>query len=647
MTGIKRPLRRSGLIVVLFSILLSACGLPGKEPTPTSALPPVSTLTPAPQAARALTICLGEEPNTLYPFGAPNAAARSVMQAVYDGPIDSVDYEHQPVILQKLPNLADGDASISPVTVHSGSEVVDSAGALVSLAAGTKIRPAGCRADECIVTYDGVSELQLDQMIVTFRMRSDLTWSDGTPITAEDSAYAFSLDSDPDTAGSKFLVDRTQTYEAVDAGTLQWWGKPGYIDPTYFTNFWAPAPKHLWSQFSASELGDIDVASRSPIGWGPYAVEEWAAGDHLTLKKNPYYFRAATGLPKFDTLTFRFISNPDEAVSELTAGRCDLLDPTVRLDGQVGLLKQMEEGEQIQAFFSPGPTIEWLGLGILPATYDNGYNTTAGDRQDIFADARTRQAIAMCLDRQQVVNAVLFGLSSVPDTYISSADPLHNAGVPLYRFDVPAATALLDQTGWKDLDGDPSTPRQAAGVRNVAAGTPLLLNYYTTTAAQRRQVGEILSASLAQCGIGVNVQNFSQLDLYAPGPDGLLFGRRFDLIEYAMSTQGLEPPCSWFTSVEIPTAANHWVGTNVSGYKNPDFDLACSAARQALPDEPAYKDNYALTQMIFSTDVPVIPLYFRLRVAAARKDLCHFDLDPTASPLWNIEAFDAGPSCNP
>jgi peptide/nickel transport system substrate-binding protein len=160
-------------------------------------------------------------------------------------------------------------------------------------------------------------------------------------------------------------------------------------------------------------------------------------------------------------------------------------------------------------------------------------------------------------------------------------------------------------------------------------------------------VGEILAASLTKCGVGVAPQYYTQLDLYAPGPDGLLFGRRFDLIEFAMSSEGAEPPCSWFTSAEIPSAANHWVGTNVSGYKNPDFDQACRAASQALPDEAAYADNYALTQSIFSTDLPTIPLYYRIRAAAARKDLCHFDLDPTASPLWNIEAFDAGASCNP
>jgi peptide/nickel transport system substrate-binding protein len=158
-------------------------------------------------------------------------------------------------------------------------------------------------------------------------------------------------------------------------------------------------------------------------------------------------------------------------------------------------------------------------------------------------------------------------------------------------------------------------------------------------------VVEILQQSLAQCGIGLNVQYYSQNDLYAPGPEGLLFGRRFDLIEYAMGVNSIEPPCGWFTTEEIPTAGNSWVGTNVTGYNNEQFDAACRTAQLSLPDEQTYIDSYRQTQVLFSTELPAIPLYYRLRVAAARPGICHFDLDATANPLWNIEAIDSGEAC--
>ncbi len=632
------------LIALVFLIL--ACQLPFSVSTPTASpsevVPPEVTPTPT---LSSLTICLGEEPNTLYPFGGPNEAAQSVLAAIDDGPIDTLSYNYQPVILQKLPSLADGDAQIVPVSVTAGSKVVDANGNLTALSTGTQVRPASCRTDGCVITYDGVTALQMDQMIVTFKLRPDITWSDGTPLTADDSVYAYQLAADKNTPGSKFVIDRTQSYEAADPTTVQWWGIPGYFDPSFMTNFWTPAPKHIWSQFTTQELPQIDVASRAPMGWGPYMMDEWMAGDHITLTKNPYYFRTAQGYPKFDQLNFRFISDPNAAISELAAGRCDILDPSIHLDTQVALLQQMQQSREIRATFAQGPTIEWLGLGIRPASYDDGYNTAKGDRQDILADPRTRQAIALCLNRQKVVDTVLFGQSSVPLSFVPADHPLYSGSVPSYKFDPATGIQLLEQVGWKDLDGNLATPMLAVSVKNVAAGTPLTLKFYTTPTLQRHQTVEILSQSLAQCGIGVKVQYFDQNTLYTSGPVGVLFGRNFDLAEYGLETDSIEPPCDWFTSSEIPNAINNWVGTNVTGYQNADYDTACHNARLALPGEQSYKGDYQQVQATFAAELPAIPLYYRLKVAAARADVCHFDLDPTANPLWNVEAFDKGQEC--
>ena len=634
-------------IVLFIFIVITACGLSQAVPTetPTAIVTPPPSPTTPPES-RSLAICLGQEPNTLYPLGELNAAARSVLAAVNDGPIDMVGYDYQPVAITRMPSFENGDAEIVSTPVQAGGQVVDADGNLVVLASGTRVRPAGCRGDDCVITYDGSSPLEMDQMVVNFSLRPDLTWADGTPVTADDSVYAFTLASDPNAVVKSFLAERTQIYEAADPQTIQWWGKPGFIDPAYFTNIWPPAPKHLWGDFSAVDLPNIDIASRSPLGWGPYMIEEWIEGDHITMTKNPYYFRAADGYPKFDTLSFRFIEDPNMALSEMVAGRCDILDPTIRLDNHAGLLQEMQSGEQAQAFFVSGMTIEWLGLGITPASYDDGYEPVRqGDRQDVFGDAHTRQGIAYCLDREGVVKDALYGLTTVPATYIPVGHPLYDTNIDALPYNPETGISLLEQAGWRDVDGDPSTPITAVNVTNVTPGTPLQLNYYTTTATQRRQVVDILEKSLAQCGIGLNVEYFSQNDLYSPGPDGFLFGRNFDLIEYAMGVDSIEPPCGWFTTDEIPTASNSWIGTNVTAYKNKDFDTACRSAQLSLPDEPSYLESYRQTQVLFSTELPAIPLYYRLRIAAARPDLCHFDLDATANPLWNIEAFDMGEAC--
>jgi peptide/nickel transport system substrate-binding protein len=636
--------------VVAALMIFSACApqqetdIPTLPAAPTEETAPLPTLAPEP---RALNICLGEEPTTLYPYGSLNAAARSVLSAIYDGPMDTLEYGYEPVILEKIPNLEDGDAQIETVTVTLGDTIVDATGNVVSLAKGMELYPSDCRSDDCKIQYDGVSDIEMDQMVVTFTMLEGLQWSDGAPLTADDSVYSFLLASEDGTPVSKFLIDRTQVYEAASDGvTIQWWGMPGFIDPDYYTNFFTPLPRHLWGEQDPADLTRLDLSARFPIGWGPYIVQEWTAGESIRLTKNLNYFRAVSGLPHFDELNFLLMPDANAALTALVEGTCDILDPSIRLDGQVGLLQEMESQGRVKLFTAQTMTMEWLGIGVFPSAYDDGLKSQT-DRPDFFGDERMRQALAYCLDRQKVVDTVLFGLSQVPDSYLPADHPLHNGNIQTYTFNPEAGSDLLEALGWLDSDNDPVTPRLAFGVTNVPAGTALVLDYYTSSATQRHQVTEIFADSLAECGIGLNARFYNASDFYAQGPIGPLFSRQFELAEYAIGVNSLEPQCAWFTSSLIPTEANNWIGTNISGYENPEFDEACAQALRSLPGEPEYT-SHQQAQAIFAADLPSIPLYLRLRVAAARPDLCGFALDPSSnSALAGIESFDYGTGCKP
>lgn len=631
--------------LLLVLLVIPAClGTPIQTETPTATTNPEieSTPTPQPASQNQLTVCMGQEPNSLYPFGELNSAARNVLAAIYDGPVDSVGYEYQPVILTDLPSLENGDAQIVSVPVQAGATLVDANGNLTQLETGMRVRPAGCRNDDCAITYDGISALEMDQMIVTFRLRPDLTWADGTPLTADDSIYTFELQREANL--NSYLINRTQTYEAADEQTLQWFGIPGFIDSTYFLNVWQPAPKHAWGEFPADQLPDVDLSSRTPIGWGPFAITEWIPGESITLEKNPYYYRIRDGYPKLDKVQFRFIPDPDLALSELIAGRCDLIDPTINLEDHVGLLQEMQTADQAQMFVTTGMTMEWLGMGIIPASYDNGYDLTK-DRQDVFADKFTRQAIAYCLDRQTIATNVLYGLTDVPTSYLPANHPAFDSNISAIPYDPEIGISLLEQAGWLDADEDPATPRRAINVHGVAYNTPLVLNYQTTSTAQRRQVAAILETSLKECGIALNVEFLSPNDLYSPGPVGPLFGRQFDLAQYALGVEGIEPPCTWFSSASIPAEANAWNGSNISGFRNDEYDAACQVAQLALPEDSSYLASYRQTQIIMADELPAIPLYSRLRIAAARPGVCGFDLDPTANLLWNIESIGVDETC--
>jgi peptide/nickel transport system substrate-binding protein len=119
-------------------------------------------------------------------------------------------------------------------------------------------------------------------------------------------------------------------------------------------------------------------------------------------------------------------------------------------------------------------------------------------------------------------------------------------------------------------------------VQNVYDGAVLSVNYVTTQAPQRVAVAERLAASLAECGIQVNTQYLTPGELYASGPGGVLFGRNFDLAQFAWEV-GVEPPCYIYESDQVPAAGNNWLKINITGYSSAEYDAACQAARQVHP----------------------------------------------------------------
>jgi peptide/nickel transport system substrate-binding protein len=292
-----------------------------------------------------------------------------------------------------------------------------------------------------------------------------------------------------------------------------------------------------------------------------------------------------------------------------------------------------------------GPEWEQVTFGIKPASYDNGYSAQAGDRPDFFSDLRMRQAFSLCMDRQQIVDELLFGQSSVPAAYLPPGHPLVATDIAPLPFDPAQGSQLLDQVGWQDDDGNPATPRIAAAVAGIDDGTPLVVNYATSAATLRTRAAVILADSLSQCGIQVNVGEYAPEQLYAAGPDGILFGRKFDLAQFGWET-GIVPPCNYVDSSQIPDADNYWLGTNLGGYSNPDYDAACRAASALRPEDPAYTSLHQQAQRIFAQDLPVVPLYYRLNMAVSRVDCCGLELDATArSALWGLEGFDFGAGC--
>jgi peptide/nickel transport system substrate-binding protein len=663
------------LLVVMMGV--SACQSQQVSPGITSTIiqtPEVTALVvPTPEElppADTLVICMGQEPSTLYLYGGGTIAARNIQQAIYDGPYDLLSFFYQPVIFEKLPHLGDGDAYLEPVTVSEGDLVVDENNSLVTLEPGMRIRPHGCLEGDCFVEYTGGS-VEIDQMVVTFNLLPGLKWSDGEPLTASDSVYAFTVASHRDTPTSKFITDRTASYEALDGNTVLWRGVPGFLDPTYYLNFFGPLPEHLYGEYTPLELHQMDFSPQMLVGWGPYVMDQWVPGESITMRKNPYYHRANEGLPYFDRLVYRFIgTNVNDNLAALLTGECDILDQTTLLDNNsYELLLELETVGRLDAVFMPGNFWEHIDFGIHPVSYDDGYSTDAGDRPDFFGDVRTRQAIAMCLDRQTVVDTVLYGQTNVLLSYLHENHPLFNLLVDTYPYDPNRGIALLEEVGWKDEDGNGI--REAHNVIGIDEGTPFSFRYWTTSATERVRVSEIFEQNLLDCGIEVNLEYFSFDEFFIFSADGPIAGRNFDLVQFAFNS-GVEPACDQWLSSKIPGDTSLKVGQvpwlaqalgdsvsqdnqafigwdiwNNAGYANPIYDNVCENALKTLPGEESYVENHFLAQEIIMTDLPVIPLYWRNEIGATRPDLCGYDLNQNAvSELWNIESIGYGSLCD-
>lgn len=580
------------------------------------------TAAPVEAKPKDLIVCMAQEPETLYVYGGSMLAMSAVLHAVYENNLTTLSYGYQAQGIEKVPSLSDGDAFFETVTVNPGDMVVDAD--VNPVAWGEEVTVTNANDEE--VAFDG-SPVEMKQLVVQFTIKPRV-WSDGTPVSADDSVYSFEIASDPDTQSSKYTIDRTASYAATGDLTVEWRGLPGYLDSQYFTNFWTPLPRHAWGGLTAAELNEAEESSRMPMGDGPFMITEWVAGDNISLVKNPNYYRASEGLPYVDTVTYKFVPDTNQLIAQLLAGQCDIGTQDGMDVGQSPFLIEAEANGILVPYFQTGTVFEHIDFNIQP--YD--------DRTVWFDDVRVRQAFTMCTDRQSMVDNILYGRSEVISSYIPSVHPLFNQNNVQWPYDVDAANKLLDEAGFTDSDGD--------GLRNhPTTGENFIVTLGTTTGNEmRQQLTQIFKENLSACGVQIDLYYLPAGEWFADGPEGPLFGRTFDLGEFALLT-GVDPSCNLYITDEIPGPPEEgyagWGGANETGWSNADYDTACKAALASLPGTAEYEQNHKDAQLIFSENVPVIPLFLRLKVAAARPEVMNFGVDPTQnSELYNIFEID-------
>ena len=645
------PRRRTTTLIsaaLLALIVLAACGptptppvtpgtpnpsftaTPGPSPTPgPPTLTPTASPSPTPTPIE-LVVCQTGEPLSLYLYGDDTRARSAIFQALFDGPIDTVGYVDQPVILSALPSVEAGTAGTLEVEVSPGQPVVDAVtGAVVPLVDGINVR----QPDGSILAYVGPDPVRTIQVWAEFTLLPGLRWSDGEPLTADDSVFSYEIDASPDTPRGKYLISRTASYLATSDTTTRWTGLPGFLDSNYAKRFWTPLPRHAYGSLSAAALQTDPGANERPLGWGPFVIsaEGWVKGGHLMLERNPYYFRAAEGLPRVDKVTFRFGLNAASVLDELATNTCHLSGDDVDWASQLPDLLAARDAGQVAAQIVPGDVFEHLDFGIQPV---EGYRRGAG--LDLFTDVRLRQAVAYCLDRQALIDQLVNGLSEVPAVYVPANHPLFGGdALTRYPFDPAQGQALLAAAGWADADGD--------GVREQGnRRLSLALVSAPPESAFRTALLEFMRTQLlTNCGIEALPELHTPEELYDVWPDSLVFGRQFDLAVFPWMT-GSTPPCDLYLTSALPSDDNPG-GSNDTGYSNPDYDAACQAALSAL-DAATRRAGQLEAQRLFTQDLPALPLFFRPKVGPAANTVRGYQLEASAaSGLWNIEVLALAP----
>ena len=382
----------------------------------------------------------------------------------------------------------------------------------------------------------GVSE---DGLTITLHLRDDIVWSDGTPITAEDFVFTYQMYMDPANAvASQYPYDHLESVEAPDERTVVMRFKEPFAP--WEAWFWRGLlPKHVLEPVFEANGSIIEAEwNLAPtVGCGPFVFAEWESGSFMRFVKNENYW---LGEPKLDEIFIRFVPDDASQTAALVAGDADL-----------GTFPPL----------SDVPALQDAGLKIIvqPSGYQEGWFFNFREMaHPAVQDVRVRQAIAMALDRQAIINDLLLGLTTVAETYWDGTPVYVPDDIEPWPYDTERAKQLLEEAGWTDTDGD--------GIREDANGNKLTLVHGTTTREIRQDIQAVAQQQLKEVGIDLQIFNYDADILFESysnkGPAAI---GDLDIMEWSDLPTGFpDPDTDYWLCGQIPSDENPW-GYNYFG----------------------------------------------------------------------------------
>uniref|UniRef100_A0A9E7ZNH1 Peptide ABC transporter substrate-binding protein n=1 Tax=Bosea sp. NBC_00436 TaxID=2969620 RepID=A0A9E7ZNH1_9HYPH len=426
-------------------------------------------------------------------------------------------------------------------------------------------------------------------MEVTIKLKPDLKWADGKPVTTKDLEFTWRIARDPKTGFSNSQPwTRAVKVDIVDATTAVL-----TLDKVLSSyNEWDQIlPEHIEGPVyeKAKEAGDYvkqTTYARNPttpgLYNGPYMVTGYTSGSQVVLEPNPYW---AGTKPGFKRIVLKLIENTAALQANLLSGDVDMIGGEgvgLSIDQVLELRKQ--HPDRFEYLFKPSLNYEHIDL-------QNG--------NPLLKDLRVRQALIYSADRKTLTDRLFQGLQPVADTWVNPLSANFTKDTLHYPFDLPKAKALLAEAGWKPGPD---------GICRDAAGTRLSLEFGTTAGNRLRELQQaVLQNNWKAACIEVRIKNEPARTFFGETMKKRTYG---GLAMYAWSSSVTESPRRTLASDNIPTEANGWGGANYINFSNPRMDELITKAESALdPDEA--KALWAEMEQIYAKELPVIPLFFR------------------------------------
>jgi len=427
-------------------------------------------------------------------------------------PVDTVGAVGGDWIIQR--ELADPQG-LNPVTLQ------DATGREFSLHIFERLMWAANRENYDLVPWlaEALPEETPDHLTYTFKLKKNITFSNGKPLTGKDVVYTFKCAMNPlvDAAQLRQSIDMLSKVELVDGDefTIKF-----TLNRPYFKAIYALAdmqimsketadPEGLTDKYTFEECKDIGIAKKNPamqkyadlfnsqdlnrgpkylIGSGPYIFEKWETGQWVYFRRNANYWNKsgayASAYP--ERMIIRVIQDQSAAVVAAKNKEIDLMYVVKPAD----FVQELREPERF-AMKKADP--------FEPVFTYLAYNNL----NSIFADVKVRWALAYLVDRKSIIERIQFGLAVPIQSPVYFQDKKNfNPDLPEIPYDIEKAKKLLSEAGWTDSDGNGILDRQIDGKK-----VEFKFTYLSNTNVARRQALLIVTDALKKVGIISDVQD--------------------------------------------------------------------------------------------------------------------------------------------